>query len=328
LFKTRVTEILGIEHPIVEGGMAMAGNGELAAAVSNGGGLGVVSSNPGWAAVEDRTENVRAHIRRAKALTDRPLGANFPIFILGSYADRHLEMIVEEGIRIVACSGGSPKAMTRKFKDAGLTVLHVVGNVKQARAAEDAGVDLVVCEGYEAGGVENPDELTTMVLVPCVVDALKIPVLAAGGIADARGLVAAFALGAEGVQMGSAFLATKECHVHPNFKQAIVSSGDTATVMTQRALGRLSRAMKTEFTLKLQELDRRGAAEELKALLASAPPGKDAQFRGQMEGDMTNGEPAAGQAIALVREIKSASDVVRDMMAGARQILAGWKRMS
>jgi enoyl-[acyl-carrier protein] reductase II len=306
--------------------MAMAGNGELAAAVSNGGGLGVVSSNPGWAPVEQRTENVRAHIRRAKALTDRPLGANFPIFILGNYADRHLEMLLEEGIRIVACSGGSPKAMTRKFKDAGLTVLHVVGNVKQARAAEDAGVDLVVCEGYEAGGVENPDELTTMVLTPCVVDAVKIPVLAAGGIADARGLVAAFALGAEGVQMGSAFLATQECHVHANFKDAIVRAGDTATVMTQRALGRLSRALKTEFTLELQELDRRGAADELRALLADAPPGKDPQYLGQMEGDMLRGEPAAGQAVALVREIKSASDVVRDIMAGARRILEDWQR--
>jgi enoyl-[acyl-carrier protein] reductase II len=326
LFRTRVTQILGIEYPIVEGGMAMAGNGELAAAVSNGGGLGMISSNPGWAPVEQRTENVRAHIRRAKELTHKPLGANFPIFILGGYADRHLEMIVEEDIRIVACSGGSPKAMTRKFKDAGLTVLHVVGNVKQARAAEDAGVDLVVCEGYEAGGVENPDELTTMVLTPCVVDAVKLPVLAAGGIADARGLVAALALGAEGVQMGSAFLATEECHVHPNFKQAIVSSPDTATVMTQRALGRLSRAMKTEFTLKLQELDRRGAADELRALLADAPPGKDPQYRGQMEGDMVHGEPAAGQAVALVREIKSASDVVRDIMAGAQQILERWKR--
>jgi enoyl-[acyl-carrier protein] reductase II len=274
--------------------------------------------------VEERTENVRAHIRRAKALTTRPIGANFPIFILGEYADRHLEMLLEEGIRIVACSGGSPKAMTRKFKDAGLTVLHVVGNVKQARAAEDAGVDIVVCEGYEAGGVENPDELTTMVLTPCVVDAVKIPVIAEGGIADGRGVVAAFALGAQGVQMGSAFLATRECHVHAAFKQAIVESVDTATVMTQRALGRLSRAMKTQLTLRMQELDRRGAVEELKTLLAAAPPGKDAQYRGQMEGDMVHGEPAAGQAVALVREIKSASDVVRDAMAGAQAIVRAW----
>jgi len=305
--------------------MAIAGNGELAAAVSNGGGLGVVSSNPGWASVEERTENVRAHIRRAKALTQKPLGANFPIFILGDHAQRHFEMLVEEGIRVVACSGGSPKLMTRRFKDAGMTVLHVVGNVKQARAAEDAGVDLVVCEGYEAGGVENPDELTTLVLTPCVVDAVKIPVLAAGGIADGRGLLAALALGAEGVQMGSAFLATRECHVHEDFKQAIVRSPDTATVMTQRSLGRLSRALKTEFTLKMAELDRRGAADELRALLDSHPPGKDPQYRGQMEGDMVHGEPAAGQAVALVREIKSASDVVRDVARGARQILEGWR---
>jgi enoyl-[acyl-carrier protein] reductase II len=329
LFRTRVTEILGIDCPIVEGGMAMAGNGELAAAVSNGGGLGVVSSNPGWAPLERRTENVRDHIRRARALTDRPLGANFPLFILGEHVERHLEMVVEEGIRIVVASGGSPKAMTRRFKDAGLTVLHVVGNVRQARAAEDAGVDMVVCEGYEAGGVENPDELTTMVLTPCVVDAVRIPVLAAGGIADARGLVAAFALGAEGVQMGSAFLATRECHVHPNFKKAIVESGDTATLMTQRALGRLSRALKTDLTIKLQELDRRGAADEIKALLAARPPGAqgrsdDAQYRGQMEGDLVTGEPAAGQAVALVREIKSASDVVRDVMSGAKAILERW----
>jgi enoyl-[acyl-carrier protein] reductase II len=306
--------------------MAIAGNGALAAAVSNGGGLGVISSNPGWASLENRTENVRAHIRHARQLTDKPLGANFPIFILGEHAERHFEMLVEEGIRVVACSGGSPRLMTRRFKDAGMTVLHVVGNVKQARAAEDAGVDLVVCEGYEAGGVENPDELTTMVLTPCVVDAVKIPVLAAGGIADARGLLAAFALGAEGVQMGSAFLATRECHVHPDFKQAIVSAGDTATIMTQRSLGRLSRALKTELTLKMAELDRRGAADELRALLSSHPPGKDPQYRGQMEGDLVHGEPAAGQAVALVREIRSASDVVRDIMGGAERILESWRR--
>ncbi|MCH7554074.1 MAG: nitronate monooxygenase, partial [Chloroflexi bacterium] len=206
MWNTRVTEILGIQYPIIEGGMAVAGNGELAAAVSNAGGLGVVSSNPGGLSAAQRIENVRDHIGRTKSLTDKPFGVNFPIFILADDADAYGDMVIEEGVTVVACSGGSPKGFTRKFKDAGLTVLHVVASVRQALSAQEAGVDIVVAEGFEAGGVNSPDEVTTMVLTPAVAAALDVPVVAAGGIGDARGFMAAMALGAEGVQMGSAFV--------------------------------------------------------------------------------------------------------------------------
>ena len=334
MWKTRVTEILGIDYPILEGGMAIAGNGELAAAVSNAGGLGMISSNPGWAPLEDRTENVRRHIRRAKELTDRPFGANFPIFILSDIADRHIDMLVEEGIKVVTQSGGNPKLHTRRMKDAGITVLHVVGNVKQALAAEAAGADIVVAEGYEAGGVNSPDEITSMILTPCVVDALSIPVATAGGIADGRGLVAALALGAEAVQMGSAFLATYECHVHDDFKNAIVDAKDNGTLITQRAIGRLSRSLRNPFSEKMKELDRRGDVAEIKAFLGEAmnkgdktnTPTIDVQYQGQMEGDLENGEAALGQTAGLIREVRSAGDVVRAVVAQAAEVLERWDR--
>ena len=328
MWKTRVTEILGIEYPILEGGMAIAGNGELAAAVSNAGGLGMVSSNPGWAPLADRTENVRLHIRRAKELTDKPFGANFPIFILSDIAEQHIEMLLEEGVQVVTQSGGNPKLHTKRLKDAGLTVLHVVANVKQALAAEAAGVDIVVAEGYEAGGVNSPDEVTSMVLTPCVADAVSVPVVTAGGIADGRGLVAAMALGAEGVQMGSAFLATFECHVHDDFKHAIVEAKDTGTLITQRAIGRLSRSLRNPFSEKMRELDQRAAVDEIKAFLGAAmnkgdktnTPTIDVQYQGQMQGDLVNGEAALGQTAGLIREVRSAGDVVRAAIAQATEI--------
>jgi len=337
MFKSRVTEILGIEHPVLEGGMSLAGNGELAAAVSNAGGLGIVSANPGWSSMDDRLDNVRQHIRIAKSLTDKPIAANVPLFFVDNFAQRHVAMLIEEKVEVVTTSGGSPKILTALLKNAGIKVIHVVGNVKQALAAEAAGVDLVVCEGYEAGGIEGPDELTTLVLTPLVVDALKIPVVAAGGIADGRGFMAAMALGAEGVQLGTAFLASSECHVHPNFKQAIVSSTDTATVMTQRALGRLSRVLRTEYTSKMAEMDRRGAVDEIRALIASVPatltgktptPTFNGQFRGQMYGDLVNGEGAAGQSAALVREVKTAAAVIHDMLAEAEEIARRWGQLT
>jgi enoyl-[acyl-carrier protein] reductase II len=329
MIKTRVTELLGIETPILEGGMAIAGNGELAAAVSNGGGLGVVSSNPGWSKQSERTENVRAHLRRAKALTDKPLCANISLQLIGKNPERHLDMLVEEGVKIVVTSGGSPGVLSQKAKDLGLTVMHVVANVRQARRSEDSGVDIVICEGYEAGGIEGADEITSMVLIPSVVEAVSVPVVGAGGIGNGRGMVAALALGAEGIQMGSAFLATRECHVHQNFKQAIVEADDTGTVMIQRMIGRLSRVIKTPRALQFQDMDKRGAASEMQEFMAATPsdsnmegaPTMDAQWHGQMGGDMENGEAAAGQSIAFVQEIKSASDVVRDITAEAEALL-------
>ncbi len=336
MWKTRVTEILGIEYPIIEGGMSIAGNGELAAAVSNGGGLGMVSSNPGWSPLPERTKNVREHIRRTKALTDKPFGVNFPIFILSDIADRHIEMLVEEGMTVVAQSGGNPKLYTRRFKDAGFTVMHVVGNVKQALAAQDSGADIVIAEGYEAGGVNGPDEVTSMVLTPAVADAVDVPVITAGGIADARGFVAALALGAEGIQMGSAFLATLECHVHEQFKEALVAAKETDTLITQRALGRLTRSLRGPFTVKMHELDKRGATEEMKAFLGQSmeqgaktgTPTIDLQYKGQMQGDLETGEGSVGQTAGLIKQVRSAADVIRAIVEGAVPIISRWQHIS
>ncbi len=333
MFSNRVTDILGIRYPILEGGMAIAGNGELAAAVSNGGGLGVVAANPGWSPMTERIENVRQHIRRAKALTDKPVGANVPLFFLDNFANHQIAMLIEEKVDVVITSGGSPKILTGKLKAAGIKMIHVVSNVRQAIAAQAAGVDIVVCEGYEAGGIEGADEITTMVLTPLVAQAVDIPVVAAGGIADGRGFMAAMALGAEGVQMGTAFLAASECHVHPRFKEAIVNSPDAATVMTQRILGRLSRVLKTDFTVKMVDMDRRNAIDELKDLIASVPPSIigsnpsptiNGQYRVQMLGDLENGDGAAGQSAALVKEVKGAADIIAEVIAGAEAIACRW----
>ena len=316
MWKTRVTELLGIEYPLIEGGMSMASNGELAAAVSNAGGLGMIGSNPGWVPVEERAENVRNHIRRAKALTNRPFGVNFTLFDLKEMADKQMDIAIEEGVRVAVCSGGSPKLHTRKLKDAGVVVMHVVGNVRQAQGAEAAGVDIVIGEGYEAGGINSPDELTTMVLIPYLVDAVKIPVVAAGGIGDSRAFVAAMALGAEAVQMGSVFLATKECHVHQAFKEAIVAAKDTDTIITQRSLGSRVRSLKNAYSLKMLELDLKGDVEGLKKYTV-----RGRGRSGQMEGDAVNSDLNVGQVAGQIKEIKSAGDVVRDVIGGAAAVM-------
>lgn len=308
MIRTRMTDLLGITYPILEGGMALA-------------------SNPGGSPVPERVDNVRRHLRAARRLTDKPLGANVPLQNIGDFADRHTDMLIAERVSVVVTSGGNPKAFTAKLKAAGITVGHVVGNLKQALGAEKAGVDFVVCEGYEAGGIESPDELTTLVFTPLVAERLAIPVVAAGGFADGRGLLAALALGAEGIQMGSAFLATTECHVHQNVKKAIVDAQDAATVMTRRSMGTLSRVLKTDFTLHMQALDQRGAVDELEALLRAAAhlcSGVEisSQYRGQMRGDLVTGESAAGQSVALVKQVQSASSLVRQVAREAEQQLA------
>ena len=249
MWKTRVTELLGIQYPIIEGGMSMASNGELAAAVSNAGGLGMIGSNPGWMPVEQRAETLRHHINVTRALTDKPFGVNFTLYALQDLAEKQMDVAIEEGVKVAVCSGGNPRLYTKKLNDAGLIVMHVVGSQRQAQAALAAGVDIIIAEGYEAGGSNFPDELTTMVLIPSVVNVVEVPVVAAGGIADSRAFVAALALGAEGVQIGSAFIPTNECHVHQAYKEAVVAARDTDTVITQRALGSRNRSLKNSHKL-------------------------------------------------------------------------------
>lgn len=314
--KTRICELLGIEYPIIQGGMTWIANAELAAAVSEAGGLGIISPNAAMQLEDDVVQNLRSQIRKAKSLTDKPFGVNFPVQI--PEIKELIDVVIEEGVKVVTTSAGNPALHTPRLKEAGVKVLHVVASVRHAKGAERHGVDAVIAEGYEAGGHNGFDELPTMVLVPQVVDAVSIPVVAAGGIADARGFVAALALGAEGVQMGTRFVATHECIAHPAFKEMIVNAGDTGTMITGRKLGP-TRGLKNEFTAKILEMDSRGAsAEELLAFI-----GVGRSRLGQLEGEVQEGEVYCGAIAGVIKEIMSAGDVVRSLVEGYDRIVAG-----
>ena len=313
--ETRVCGLLGIKYPIIQGGMTWIANAELAAAVSEAGGLGTISPNAGMR-IDDNVEvNLRDQIRRAKGLTSKPFSVNIVVLIPEIAA--LVDVLIGEGVPVVTTSAGNPRLYTPRLKEAGIKVLHVVSSVRQAQVAEDSGVDAVIAEGFEAGGHNGFDELTTMVLVPQIADAVEIPVIAAGGIADARGLAAAMALGAEGVQMGTRFIATAECNAHPDFKRRIVESLDTGTMITGRALSP-TRTLRNKFAAKVAEMDRRGTtAEELLALI-----GMGRSRMGQLEGDVENGELYCGEASGMVRNIASAGDIIKEMVEGYNKIVA------
>lgn len=331
MFNTRVTEQLGIKYPILLGGMTMNGNGELAAAVSKGGGLGIVAANPGWSDKSVRVDAVRKHIRLARELTDKPLGANLTLLLFDEFTKNHMAMLIEEKIDVVTTSGGDPRKALPFLKDAGIKTLCVVSNVRQAVTAQEGGADMVICEGYEAGGLEGADELTTMVLTPLVSRAVDIPVIAAGGIGSGQGFMAALALGAEGVQMGTAFLPTHECNAHEETKKAIVNSGDCASLIMHRSTGVLSRVLKTDFTKMIHEMDKKFERDSLKELMGGGqradkdkPEAFNRAYRGQMLGDLETGYTAAGQVAGMLKEIKPAAQVISDIIKEAEEIAARW----
>ena len=316
--RTRICDLLGIEYPIIQGGMAWVANAELAAAVSAAGALGLISPNAGMALEGNVVEHLRSQIRRAKGLTDKPFGVNLPIQT--PEIKDLIDVIIEEGVKVVTTSAGNPALYTGVFKEAGVKVFHVVASVRHAKGAERHGVDAVIAEGYEAGGHNGVDELPAMVLVPQVVDAVDVPVVAAGGIADARGLVAALALGADGIQMGTRFVATHECVAHPNFKDAIVKANDAGTVITGRKLGP-ARILTGEFASKMLELEGRGATpEELLAFIGMARA-----RTAELDGDLVDGEAYCGAIAGMIEEIVSAGDVVRSIVDGHSRIVAGLK---
>ncbi|MFQ5924667.1 MAG: NAD(P)H-dependent flavin oxidoreductase [Dehalococcoidia bacterium] len=316
--RTRICDLLGIDYPIIQGGMTWIANAELVAAVSNAGALGLVSPNAGMKLEGNVVEHLRGQIRKAKSLTDKPVGVNLPVQI--PEMKELIGVIIEEGVEVVTTAAGNPALYTPLLKEGGVKVLHVVASVSHAQGAERSGVDAVIAEGYEAGGHNGFDELPTMVLVPQVVDAVGIPVVAAGGIADARGLVAALALGAEGVQMGTRFVATHECVAHPNFKEGIVKASDTGTAITGRKLGP-ARVLKGEFVSKLLEVESKGAlAEELLVFI-----GIGRARSGQLDGEMIDGEAYCGAVAGMIREIVSAGDVVKSLVQGYDKIVAGLK---
>jgi len=299
--ETRLTRLLGIRYPIIQAGMVWAAGGTLAAAVSEAGGLGLIGAG------SMKPDLLRHHVRRARTLTGRPLGVNIPL--ARPDAEELIQATVSEGISLVVTSSGHPAKFTARLKEAGCIVIHVVAAVKHALKAVQAGCDAVVAEGFEAGGHNGVDEITTLALIPQVVDAVEIPVIAAGGIADGRGMAAALALGADGVQVGTRFAATVESSAHENYKQAIVAAGDGDTILTMKALMPV-RLIKTPFAFRAQEAERRGAgSDELKALL-----GKSRERAGIFDGDLQEGMFEAGQSSGLVRAVIPAAEVVREMM--------------
>jgi enoyl-[acyl-carrier protein] reductase II len=313
--KTRLCDLLGIDYPIIQGGMVWIANAELAAAVSNAGGLGLISPNAGMSRNGDQVENLKKQIEIAKGLTSKPFGVNLPI-LNNPQIEVLVDAVIKAKVKVVVTAAGNPALYTSRFKEAGIKVLHLVAAVRHAQSAERRGVDAVIAEGYEAGGHNGLDELTTLTLVPQVVDAVAIPVVAAGGISDARGVVAALALGADGVQMGTRFVATRECAAHQNFKDAIVKASDTDTAITGRKLGP-TRILKNEIATKLLGMEAAGAsAEELQAFIGSSR-----SRTGQFEGDLANGEAYCGSVAGMIKEIKSVAEVIQSIVDNYDKVL-------
>lgn len=297
----RIKDLFGISYPIVQGGMIWVSGWKLASAVSNAGGLGLIGSGSMY------PEVLREHIQKCKKATDKPFGVNVPM--LYPQIEEIMDIIVEEGVKIVFTSAGNPKTWTQFLKDKEITVVHVVSSVKFAQKAEAAGVDAVVCEGFEAGGHNGREETTTFTLIPMVKESVSIPVIAAGGIATGKGMLAAMVLGADGVQIGSRFAATVESSAHENFKNTIVNVKDGDTHLTLKELAPV-RLVKNHFYHQVQELYAKNPTiEEIKDLLGRARAKK-----GMFEGDLDNGELEIGQIAGLIHEIKPAAEVVREIV--------------
>jgi enoyl-[acyl-carrier protein] reductase II len=299
--QNRLAALFGIRYPLVQAGMIWCSGWELASAVSNAGGLGIIGAGSMY------PEVLRTHIRKCKAATTKPFAVNVPL--LYPSIEEHMAIILEEGVPIVFTSAGNPGTWTAKLKMQGITVVHVVSSVKFARKSQDAGVDAVVAEGFEAGGHNGREETTTMVLVPMVRDAVHIPVIAAGGIADGRSMLAAMCLGADGVQMGSRFVCSEESSGHAAFKQRVMEAGEGDTLLTLKELTPV-RMMRNGFLQEVQQAYARHASvDELRELL-----GRARAKRGMFEGDLEQGELEIGQVSGRIRDIKPAAAIVEEVM--------------
>ena len=312
--RTRICYLLKIDYPILQGGMLWLATAELAAAVSNAGALGVISPYAGMEKHGDPLENLRLQIATARKLTKKPFGINIPLDL--EQSGMLIDAILKEEINIVVTAAGDPHHYTDVLRKEGIKVLHVVSTAKQAQSAESCKVDAVIVEGVEAGAHLGFDEIPLFSLIPQVADVVSIPVVAAGGIADARGVVAALALGAEGVQLGTRFVAVRENIAHSKYKQAILNAGDTDTAITCRKL-LPTRSLKTEFTRRLLELEESGAsAGDIREFL-----GYSRARTGQIEGDLENGEAYSGASAGLVKEVLPADEVVLRLIMGYRMVI-------
>ncbi|MBW1294897.1 NAD(P)H-dependent flavin oxidoreductase [Aquimarina litoralis] len=298
----RVKDLFKIQYPIIQGGMIWASGWKLASAVSNSGGLGLIGAGSMYPNV------LREHIQKCRKATDKPFGVNVPM--LYPNLQEIIEIIIEEGVKIVFTSAGNPKTYTSFLKSKGITVVHVVSSLKFALKAQDAGVDAVVAEGFEAGGHNGRDETTTLALIPMVKEKINIPLIAAGGIATGASMYAVMALGADGVQIGSRFVASEEASSHEDFKQMIVDAKEGDTQLTLKELAPV-RLLKNKFYQDVMELYAKGPSiEELKGLL-----GRARAKRGMFEGDLIEGELEIGQVSGLIHEIKPVANIIKDIIA-------------
>ena len=313
MFKTRVTELLGIEYPILAGPMGYISRAELVSAVSNAGGLGIMVSTT------FEIEDLRQEIRKTRGLTDKPFAVNVTLLPSAQpirYED-YFAVALEEGVDIIETSGRSPEPYMKMLKDAKATVLHRATRTKDIQTAERIGCDTATIIGTEAAGHPGQEEVTSLVRIPIVVDAVKIPVIAGGGIADARGFVAALALGAEGVLIGTRFMASKECPIHPNVKQWMLQLGEADTILIQKSIKNASRVVRTEHTEKILEMEQRGATlEELLPLLSG-----QRGLNTYATGDVSGASISVGQCVGLIRDIPSVKEIFDSIISEAKLIV-------
>ena len=308
MIKSKICEILGIKYPVIQGGMAWVADASLAAAVSNAGGLGLISS------INAGTEAVRNEIRKCKELTDKPFGVN--IMLQAPNAGEIATMVVEEGVKILTTGAGSPAQYMEMWKEAGIKVIPVVASVALALKMQAIGATAIVAEGAESGG--HVGELHTMALIPQIVDAVEIPVIAAGGICDGRGVAAALMFGADAVQLGTRFLAAEECTAHQNYKDKVLKATDISTIVTGKSLGHPVRSLKTPFskTFAKMEADPNVKPEEILSF------GTGALRKAVKEGD-SNGSYMAGECAGMVKKIEPAKDIIEDLIFGAEKVIKG-----
>ncbi len=302
--ENRICKLLNIEYPILQGGMAWLGTAELAAAVSEAGGMGIIGCGSGNA------EHLKAQIDKARELTDKPFGVN--IMLLSEYVDEIADLVCKEKVAMVTTGAGNPGKYIERFKENGIKVIPVVPTVALAKRMEKSGADAVIIEGTEAGG--HIGELTTLCLLPQVADAVEIPVIAAGGIGDGRGLAAALALGAEAVQIGTRFICSDECIAHPDFKEAVVKAKDRDAVVTGRCTGHPVRVLKNGFTKEFEKMEKEGACiadmEEL---------GRGALKAAAIDGDVKNGSVMAGQISGMIKDIKPCREIIKEIIEDAQK---------
>jgi len=320
MFKTRVTEMLGIEYPIIGGPMAYLSHAGLVSAISNAGGLGIIAS-----LTFATTEELREEIRKTKSLTDKPFGVNITLLPMArevSYED-YFKAALEEGVGIIETSGRSPEPYVPLVKDAKAILMHRATRTRDIKKGEAVGADIVTILGTEAAGHPGQEDVTSMVRIPVAVDAVQVPVIAAGGIADARGFVAALALGAEGVLMGTRFMASKECNVHANVKQWMLELGEADTILIQKSIRNASRVVRTEHTEKILEMENKGATLEELLPLISGQRGANAY----QTGDVSGASMTIGQVVGLVHDVPSIKEIIDGIISEARDIVQRLQKM-